>query len=256
MVMMRLPQKRKPAVGRGCQRIRTETIQGITEYRYNGLHYVSSIKDPEGNVKREERDNLGNLIRKYSGRQSGGRTSSVGYSYRYDYLDRLIWVRNPLGREKTFIRDGREKMNQALYTKLYENRLLKSDVQMGIFEECLNQLAGDFKEDDIVELCQILDDNTMEYEVMFGVIHLLETLSSEKAFASTIEGIVKIKTHSPIWAKTITYRCLNDAFSIEMINKILPTLHKEIKDGFYDLLSEIKTEDGQKFGDSINEINF
>ena len=238
------------------RRLRTETVQGITEYRYNGLHYVSSIKDPEGNVKREERDNLGNLIRKYSGRQSGGRTSSVGYSYRYDYLDRLIWVRNPLGREKTFIRDGREKMNQALYTKLYENRLLKSDVQMGIFEECLNQLAGDFKEDDIVELCQILDDNTMEYEVMFGVIHLLETLSSEKAFASTIEGIVKIKTHSPIWAKTITYRCLNDAFSIEMINKILPTLHKEIKDGFYDLLSEIKTEDGQKFGDSINEINF
>ena len=89
------------------RRIRTETVQGITEYRYNGLHYVSSIKDPEGNVKREERDNLGNLIRKYSGRQSGGRTSSVGYSYRYDYLDRLIWVRDPLGREKTFIRDGR-----------------------------------------------------------------------------------------------------------------------------------------------------
>ena len=36
------------------RRIRTETVQGITEYRYNGLHYVSSIKDPEGNVKREE----------------------------------------------------------------------------------------------------------------------------------------------------------------------------------------------------------
>ena len=107
MVMMRLLQKRKPAVGRGCQRIRTETIQGITKYRYNGLHYVSSIKDLEENIKREERDNLGNLIRKYSGRQSGGRTSSVGYSYCYDYLDRLIWVRDPLGREKTFIRDGR-----------------------------------------------------------------------------------------------------------------------------------------------------
>ena len=146
-------------------------------------------------------------------------------------------------------------MNQALYTKLYENRLLKNDVQIATFEECLNQLTDDFKEDDIVELCQILDDNTMEYEVMFGVIHLLETFSSEEAFASTIVGIVKIKNHSPIWAKTITYRCLNDAFSIEMINKILPTLHKEIKGGFYDLLSEIKAEDGQKFGDSINEIN-
>ena len=97
-------------------------------------------------------------------------------------------------------------MNHALYTKLYENRLLKNDVQIATFEECLNQLTDDFKEDDIVELCQILDDNTMEYEVMFGVIHLLETFSSEEAFASTIVGIVKIKNHSPIWAKTITYR--------------------------------------------------
>lgn len=147
-------------------------------------------------------------------------------------------------------------MNQVLYTKLYENRLLKNAVQVSTFEEYLNQLADDFKEDDIVELCQILDDNTMEYEVMFGVIHLLETLSSEEAFVSTIVGIVKIKRHSPIWAKTITYRCLNDAFSIEMINKILPVLCKEIKDGFYDLLSEIKAEDEQRFGDAIKKINF
>ncbi len=127
---------------------------------------------------------------------------------------------------------------------------------MKTFEECLNQLADDFKVNDIVELCQILDDNTMEYEVMFGVIHLLETLSSEEAFVGTIMGVVKIKKHSPIWAKTIVYRCLNDAFSIEMINKILPTLHKEIKDGFYDLLSEIKVEDEQRFGDAIKKINF
>ena len=89
------------------RRIRTETAEGETEYRYNGLHYVSSIRHPEGNVTREERDNLGNLIRRHSGRQSGGRTGNTGYSYRYDYLDRLIQVRDPLGREKTFLRDGR-----------------------------------------------------------------------------------------------------------------------------------------------------
>ena len=49
-----------------------------------------------------------------------------------------------------------------------------------------------------MELCQILDDNTMEFEVMFGVIHLLETLSSEEAFINTIEGVVELK-------KTFTY---------------------------------------------------
>lgn len=147
-------------------------------------------------------------------------------------------------------------MNQAIYTELYENRLLENNVQIAIFEECLNRLADDFKDEDIVELCRVLDDNTMEFEVMFGVIHLLETFSSEEAFMNTIKGVVELKRHSPIWAKTIIYRCLNDEISIKMINIILPTLHKEIKDGFYALLSEIKTEDEQQFGDAIKKIKF
>lgn len=147
-------------------------------------------------------------------------------------------------------------MNQTLYTELYENRLLENNVQIAIFEECLNKLSKDFKDEDVVELCQVLDDNTMEFEVMFGVIHLLETLSSEVAFMNTIKGVVEIKRHSPIWAKTIIYRCLNDEFSIKMINIILPNLNKEIKDGFYALLSEINAEDGQQFGDAINKIKF
>ena len=136
-------------------------------------------------------------------------------------------------------------MNQELYTTLYENRLLKNVTEVTIFEKNLNKLAENFKEEDIVELCEILDDNTKDREVMFGVIHLLETLSSENAFRNTIEGIVKIKNHSPEWAKTIMYRCLNDLFSIEMINKILSTLPKAIKDSFYELLMEINAEDEQ-----------
>ena len=146
-------------------------------------------------------------------------------------------------------------MNQTLYAELYKNRFLKNDVEIAIFEKTLSDLATDFAEEDIVELCNILDDNTMEFEVMFGIIHLLESLSSEDAFKNTIEGVINLKGHSPIWAKTIIYRCLNDAFSIEMINKIIPTLDKKIKEEFGDLLSEIKTEDEQRFGNAIKKIN-
>lgn len=147
-------------------------------------------------------------------------------------------------------------MKQTLYSQLYGNRLLENNNQIVVFEECLNKLADDFKDEDIVELCRVLDDNTMEFEVMFGVIHLLETLSSEEAFMNTITGVVELKKHSPIWAKTIIYRCLNDEFSIKMINNILPYLNKEVKNGFYSLLSEINAEDGQQFGDAINKIKF
>lgn len=105
-------------------------------------------------------------------------------------------------------------MKQTLYSQLYENRLLKNNNQIVVYEECLNKLADDFKDEDIVELCRVLDDKTMEFDVMFGVIHLLETLSSEEAYMNTITGVVELKKHSPIWAKTIIYRYLNDEFSI------------------------------------------
>lgn len=62
------------------------TSKGTVSYRYNGLHYVSRTVDPLGNSQREEYDNLGNLIRKFSGRQSEASTDGTGYSYRYDYL--------------------------------------------------------------------------------------------------------------------------------------------------------------------------
>ena len=147
-------------------------------------------------------------------------------------------------------------MNKIIYTNLYEKRLLKNADEINIFEENLDELASNFKEEDILELCQILDDSTTDFEVMFGVIHLLESLSSEAAFLKTIEGVVKLKKHSPEWAKTVMYRCLNDSFSIDMINTIFPSLNEEIKDGFYKLLSEIKIEDEENFGDAIKKICF
>ncbi len=146
-------------------------------------------------------------------------------------------------------------MEKDLYKKLYDNRLLENNEQICVFEETLEEVASAFCEDDIIELCQIFDDNSLDYEVMFGAIHLLETLSSEDAFANTIKGIVKMEGPGHKWAKTIIYRCLNDDFSIEMINKVLPVLDNGTRMVFYNLLDEIKDEDEQRFGDAINRIS-
>ena len=66
----------------------TEDGHKIKEEFANGLA-INYAYDGNGNCTKEW-DNAGGCTR-----------------YRYDYLDRLIWVRDPLGREKTFIRDGR-----------------------------------------------------------------------------------------------------------------------------------------------------
>ncbi|MBD5466349.1 MAG: hypothetical protein HDR22_11175, partial [Lachnospiraceae bacterium] len=93
--------------------------EGTTmEFSYNGLHHVNHVTDGEGNITHEEYDNLGSLIRHYNHRQWMKSRNGGGYTYEYDYLDRLIRVKDPLGREKYFKRNGQGSI-------LYESLLCK-----------------------------------------------------------------------------------------------------------------------------------
>ena len=131
-------------------------------------------------------------------------------------------------------------MKKDILTNLYNNRLLKDNKEIEIFEENLEILSETFTEEDIIELCSILDDRTENVEVMFGAIHLLETLSSEKAFENTIKGVVEMFNKSPEWANIIIYRCLNDEFSVQMINQVKDRLNIKTVEKFKEILSEIK----------------
>ena len=145
-------------------------------------------------------------------------------------------------------------MKKEIYTNLYNNRLLKNNNEIETFEENLEILSETFTEEDIIELCSIFDDRTENVEVMFGAIHLLETLSSEKAFENTIKGVVEISYKSPEWANIIIYRCLNDELSVQMINRIKNRLDKKIINRFKEILIEIKKEDEERFGRVIDMI--
>ena len=130
-------------------------------------------------------------------------------------------------------------MKKTLYNNLWNNRLLKNSNEIAIFEENLIELTENFGEDDIIELCQILDDKTDDSEVMFGIIHLLETLSTKQAFINTVIGVVKMKSRSPEWAKIIIRRCLNAEYSAKMLKEIYAILDDEIRIEFSKLLKEL-----------------
>lgn len=145
-------------------------------------------------------------------------------------------------------------MEKTIYNNLWANRLLKNSNEIAIFEDNLTKLAETFNENDIIELCQILDNKTDDSEVMFGIIHLLETLSTEQALINTVIGVVKMKSMSPEWANIIIYRCLNDEYCVGMIREIYVTLDDEIRTEFSKLLKEIKKEDEEIFGKAVSEI--
>lgn len=145
-------------------------------------------------------------------------------------------------------------MKEELLVKLYENRLLASDDEFNTFELALASLAELVDETDIPELCNVLDDNTEDEEVLFGIVHLMEKFSSLEAFVLTVVGLSKIAKKSPRWAKIVLYRCLNDEGSREMLKKALQKADIIYSKEVVSLLNMIQAEEFQRFGSKIQEI--
>lgn len=145
-------------------------------------------------------------------------------------------------------------MKEEIFNNLYNNRLLSNKSEINKYEYNLNLLSASFSEEDITDLCATFDDKTQNFEVMFGAIHLLESLSSELAYKKTIIGVVNIYISSPEWAKIIIYRLLNDEFSVQMLKDIYNQMEKNICEKFKQILITIKHEDYERFGKSIDVI--
>lgn len=145
-------------------------------------------------------------------------------------------------------------MTKEIYDGLYSSRLLRNEGEISTFENNLEKLAESFCEDDICDACTIFDDRTDNVEVMFGMIHLLESLSSKRAYLETIKGISKMKENASEWARVLVYRCLNDENSVEMLRDLYSALSLDIKNDFTALLMKINSEDGAEFGTSIKRI--
>lgn len=145
-------------------------------------------------------------------------------------------------------------MKKELIDQLYNNRLLRNKEEFNKFEEGLQAVSSVIQEEDIGELCNIFDDNTRNEEVMFGLIHLIEMFSSERAFELTIISVGKMIKTSPNWARIIIYRCLNDDFSRKMLKKVIGFVDEQTKQVISSLLNSIKEKDGDKFEKLVDEV--
>lgn len=145
-------------------------------------------------------------------------------------------------------------MKDEIFKDLYDNRMLSNNSEIEKYEHNLNELLTNFSEEDIIRLCLTFEDKTQNSEVMFGAIHLLESLSSELAYKNTIIGVVNMYISAPEWANIIIYRLLNDEFSVQMIKCIYNRIGKNISVKFKQILETIKKEDYDKFGKSIDVI--
>ena len=77
---------------------------GRVEYGYNARNKRALVRDGEGNESRWLYDGMGRLLAKYS--PLAWKEQKGEYSYRYDFLDRLIDTKQPDGSHQRQMRDG------------------------------------------------------------------------------------------------------------------------------------------------------
>lgn len=141
--------------------------------------------------------------------------------------------------------------------RIYTNRLLQSQREINEFEEALTNLINLRDTSNIYELCMSFDDDTEQYEIMFGLIHGIEYLYKEdieeglsllaRAVPNTIDKGLE-------WMEILHYRILNHEEIRNIYGRVLSGLDIKTQKVVAKLLEDIKSEDPNMFSNSVNEV--
>jgi hypothetical protein len=100
---------------------------------------------------------------------------------------------------------------QQILDTLSRSRLLETKEQVSAFEKALEQFASHPEgAEHLRELHLVLDDQTRQTEVMYGLVHLLESFDIERQLRAFLEAFPELMKQAPEWVKTLHFRLLND----------------------------------------------
>ncbi|WP_342497862.1 Imm30 family immunity protein [Bacillus sp. FSL L8-0654] len=140
---------------------------------------------------------------------------------------------------------------------LYDNRLLENENNIQEFEESLAKVLDYGSVSDIPDLCLVFDDDTEQFEVMFGLVHGIERLyknNTEEGLSYFAKAIPQILNQAAEWVEILHYRILNHPEVRLVYRNVLSKQDPFIVDNIKDLLIEIKNEDPDMFSKSVDEV--
>ncbi|MDJ0580083.1 Imm30 family immunity protein [Crocosphaera sp.] len=128
-------------------------------------------------------------------------------------------------------------MSNLLKT-LKENRLMKTPEEVITFEETLENIAEDPHYEYLKDLHLILDDNCEQADIMFGLVHFLESFELQKQIEAFIAVIPQLMITAPEWTKIIHYRIINDELACKNYQENLELANEKTPHFLYQLLNE------------------
>lgn len=135
---------------------------------------------------------------------------------------------------------------------LKENRLMQTEQEINIFETSLAEIANNPNEKDLPEYHLILDDQCQQPEVMFSLIHFLESFEVENQLEAFISVIPQLMINAPEWTRILHDRILNDKLACQVYQKLLHYHNSQKPHFLYYLLevsiaNHLKTESNNMF---------
>ena len=130
-------------------------------------------------------------------------------------------------------------MNQNnLLAILRENRLMQTQQQVTDFENALAEIADNPDEQNLSAYHLVLDDQCQQPEVMFSLIHFLESFDIEEQIAVFIKVVPQLMINAPEWTRIIHDRILNDSSACQVYQKLLHSANLNTPQFLYYLLEE------------------
>ena len=124
---------------------------------------------------------------------------------------------------------------------LESNKLMRSPDEVTAFENALASLADRPQNEDLPDLHLILDDRCEQPEVMFGLIHFLESfemLAQIQAFVTVVPQLMLVASE---WTRILHSRILNDDNACCLYRDILHSANSQKPNFVRQLLEESAT---------------
>lgn len=138
--------------------------------------------------------------------------------------------------------------------KLQQSKMLRNSEEIHTFELAIQNILSMNDVKVIMDLCSGFDDQTENNEIMFGLVHAIESFDSEEGLLEMAKAIPSMLPHAREWAIILNYRVLNHEPSRKLYIKILLNVDPEVRNCIISIIKEIKDEDPVRFEKVANEV--
>jgi hypothetical protein len=130
---------------------------------------------------------------------------------------------------------------------LEANRLLRSPDEVTLFEHALEKLAQNPDPASLPSLHLILDDSCEQPEVMFSLVHLLESFDVQAQVQAFIQVMPDLVKQAAEWTAILHSRMMNDAIAKAEFEEGVRSMNDQKQNEIYQLISSISKKSSSEY---------